>query len=434
MKRFHAKRFLGFFMAAIIMCGIFAVLPQAKSEVSAAVSTDGNWEYEPANNAIVKYLGKEKTVVIPANIDGSAVTSIGAQAFYNNNTLASVTIPASVISVGNMAFAKCGKLTSAYFQHPNAAGFILGNAAFDGVNPNFRIVYFEGALNFGSPVFNHSGQSFPAYKISVPAELTLTADYVGETIKISPIAGTADFTQYSYVVEINGQIKHIEPVYCDTLNISSLIPSKEGKSVRIAIVRSDAAPDYSRKGINIFAPVDVRSNTITLSPRFPKMNKKEIAVDYETETLKETNMSIGKTYEYRAGFNGKWQSVTLNGINKVDISNFRMGGVIEIRRAAAGVNSAGPSIKLKIAPRPKTPDFNKISMANGIFKGVTNKMQFSTTPDRLKWHDIVGRNLSINVAEAAGVIDGGIIFFRIKATVRSMKSATTACVYISSES
>jgi hypothetical protein len=52
---------------------------------------------------IAKYLGKDKNVVIPDNVEGIPVTYIGERAF-SGNQLTSVTIPDSVTYIGNYAF------------------------------------------------------------------------------------------------------------------------------------------------------------------------------------------------------------------------------------------------------------------------------------------------------------------------------------------
>ena len=55
-----------------------------------------------------------KNVVIPAEIDGKPVTSIGDYAFYDNQ-LTSVVIPGSVKSIGNYAFQE-NRLTDVEIQ------------------------------------------------------------------------------------------------------------------------------------------------------------------------------------------------------------------------------------------------------------------------------------------------------------------------------
>jgi hypothetical protein len=86
-------------------------------------------------------------VTIPDTIDGLSVTGIGAGAFQHNSSLTNITIPASVISLGSLAFSDCTNLTEIHF---------LGNAptadltVFSG--DNHAIVYYpQGTTGWSSP-------------------------------------------------------------------------------------------------------------------------------------------------------------------------------------------------------------------------------------------------------------------------------------------
>ena len=72
-------------------------------------------EYEMVGNGI-KITACKKTVegefVIPSEIDGYPVTSIGFQAFYGCKSLTSIVIPDSVTSIGSSAFSGCTSLAS----------------------------------------------------------------------------------------------------------------------------------------------------------------------------------------------------------------------------------------------------------------------------------------------------------------------------------
>lgn len=65
---------------------------------------------------ITKYTGKESTMVIPETIGGWPVTKIGEDAFQDNTTITSVTIPGSVTEIGSNAFADCTNLTSVNYK------------------------------------------------------------------------------------------------------------------------------------------------------------------------------------------------------------------------------------------------------------------------------------------------------------------------------
>jgi hypothetical protein len=62
---------------------------------------EGDFEYSTKNGGIIitKYYGSGGDVVIPARINNRPVTTIGKQAF-RENQLTSVTIPDRVISIG----------------------------------------------------------------------------------------------------------------------------------------------------------------------------------------------------------------------------------------------------------------------------------------------------------------------------------------------
>ena len=59
---------------------VLALMPQM---VFAETTTDGNYEYSVTDNkvTITKYTGSATEVVIPDNIDGKTVTTIGKFAF-----------------------------------------------------------------------------------------------------------------------------------------------------------------------------------------------------------------------------------------------------------------------------------------------------------------------------------------------------------------
>ena len=74
---------------------------------------DFEWkENEDGGITITDYTGNGGDVVIPSEIDGKSVTSIGYGAFSDCTGLTSITIPDSVTKIGTMAFFWCTGLTS----------------------------------------------------------------------------------------------------------------------------------------------------------------------------------------------------------------------------------------------------------------------------------------------------------------------------------
>ena len=77
---------------------------------------DDPFAYPPPKTVtITKYTGTESTVILPSTISSWPVTKIGEDAFQDNTTITSVTIPASVTEIGSNAFAGCTNLTSVHY-------------------------------------------------------------------------------------------------------------------------------------------------------------------------------------------------------------------------------------------------------------------------------------------------------------------------------
>ncbi len=98
------------------------------NEVAQSVS-DG-FEYEVSNGGavITGYTGSSRTVNIPDTIDGYVVWKIGEKAF-NGKNIISVTIPASVTTLGNLAFANCSNLSIVKINCTELADADSGSAA-----------------------------------------------------------------------------------------------------------------------------------------------------------------------------------------------------------------------------------------------------------------------------------------------------------------
>lgn len=70
----------------------------------------------PKTVTITKYTGTESTVILLPKISSWPVTKIGEDAFQDNTTITSVTIPGSVTEIGANAFAGCTNLTSVNYK------------------------------------------------------------------------------------------------------------------------------------------------------------------------------------------------------------------------------------------------------------------------------------------------------------------------------
>ncbi len=97
----------------------------------AAVQAQFRYTTNNGTITITGYAGPGGQVTIPSTIDGMPVTRIGDYAFYIKSNLANVTIPSSVISIGNRAFAYCTSLTAINVDVDNSTFVSVDGVLFD---------------------------------------------------------------------------------------------------------------------------------------------------------------------------------------------------------------------------------------------------------------------------------------------------------------
>ena len=93
----------------------------------------GDMVYQASDDAatLVRYLGSDSKVNIPAELGGKPVTEFGVGAFAYCSSLTEVTIPKSVTSIGRSAFEGCSSLTEVTIPEGVTS---IGQAAFAGCN------------------------------------------------------------------------------------------------------------------------------------------------------------------------------------------------------------------------------------------------------------------------------------------------------------
>ena len=119
----HLSRSLTLIFAFVIMTALFGMSAQAKTIVS------GDFTFETASSSatLISYRGSATSVEIPEKVESYKVTVIGAEAFWANKTMTSVTIPSGVTKIEYAAFNECTSLTSVVI--PSSVKSI-GEAAF----------------------------------------------------------------------------------------------------------------------------------------------------------------------------------------------------------------------------------------------------------------------------------------------------------------
>ena len=108
MKKQLSKSFALLF-AVFIMTVLLGMSAQAKTIVS------GDFTFETTSSSkatLTEYKGNAASVVIPDKAESYKVTVIGAEAFWGNKTMTSVTIPDTVTKIEYAAFNECTALTS----------------------------------------------------------------------------------------------------------------------------------------------------------------------------------------------------------------------------------------------------------------------------------------------------------------------------------
>ena len=96
------------FCAVLIALGVFVCLLAGCAD-KATDAADFKYTVTDEYVYILGYTGEEKKVVIPEKIEGKPVKGIGFHAFLSSD-IESVTIPSTVVMIGEMAFANCSKL------------------------------------------------------------------------------------------------------------------------------------------------------------------------------------------------------------------------------------------------------------------------------------------------------------------------------------
>ena len=147
----------------VLLCGGMSMTAQAEER------TDDGFYYEENKDGgitITGYTGDETELVIPGEIDGKGVTSIGDSAFRDCSSLTSIKIPAGVTSIGDFAFEYCYGLTS--IEIP-AGVTSIGESAFEDCSGLTSIEISAGVTSIGNRAFyNCSGLT----SIEIPAGVT----------------------------------------------------------------------------------------------------------------------------------------------------------------------------------------------------------------------------------------------------------------------
>ena len=121
----------------------FACVVTSACVALGAWGADADWTYSGGSDGvtITGYTGSEKNLVVPATLDGNAVTAIGAKAFHKNTSLRSITIPGTVKTIGANAFRDCTEFRTVTLNEGLVS--IAANAF---IHTDLRAVTFPASL------------------------------------------------------------------------------------------------------------------------------------------------------------------------------------------------------------------------------------------------------------------------------------------------
>ena len=114
------KKLLAGFLAAALALSSTSVLPRGFMGLDSTIEanaeiTSGNYEYQVVGDGkaeLLRYIGNEENVVVPATIDGYPVRRLFSSLFWDNDTVKSVTVSEGIEMIDGNVIDNCKNLTS----------------------------------------------------------------------------------------------------------------------------------------------------------------------------------------------------------------------------------------------------------------------------------------------------------------------------------
>ena len=159
------KRILSLILALVLVVGLLPVTARAGE-----LDTGLVYEVYADHVEITDYTGEATEIVIPAEIEGKPVTSIGERAFYNCRSLITIDLPDSITSIGKGAFGSCSNLTD--IDLPDRLTTI-SDSAFNGCRSLTGIDIPDSVTFIGGNVF---GNCWGLTSIVIPDRVTSIGD------------------------------------------------------------------------------------------------------------------------------------------------------------------------------------------------------------------------------------------------------------------
>jgi len=139
------------------------------------------------------------------------LTSIGPGAFYLSTAITSVTIPASVTSIGNYAFERASALKDVYFLG-NAPAYV-GEGAFDGLASGAKVHIRADATDFGAEStwngldIDRAASSYTVtYNVANGTAVASASVSQGGAIESAPVSTRTGYTLAGWSTTSNGNV------------------------------------------------------------------------------------------------------------------------------------------------------------------------------------------------------------------------------------
>ena len=171
-----------------------------------------DWEaklYLDGTAEITKYTGSDKDVVIPSTIEGHTVTSLEQDVFYNNTTVETIHIPATVTSMGHP-----GDVMTTTFKGATSLKSITveeGNPVYFSIDG----VLFMYAATDSTPMLMVYPASKDGASYYIPKNVGNICDYAfSETINLNKIV-VPDTVKYLFICAFN-ELSNKDIIFCHT--------------------------------------------------------------------------------------------------------------------------------------------------------------------------------------------------------------------------
>jgi|GEM_PF-6048219 Listeria/Bacterioides repeat len=210
-----------------------------------AKTVSGDYKY--ADGVIYDYTGDGGDIIIPSEIDGIAITAIGARAFSDNTSIKSVKISNSIKTIGNYAFYGCTNLKSIVIPESVTSIKTYAFGQIHGLSSLGKAIFLGDAPNMESNVFRDATQDFKVYYLS--DKTGYSVDWGGYTCEPFDLTSTYNIT-YNGNDNDGGTAPTDSAVYhtSETATVLSSDVSKTGYSFKCWNTKADGTGEEYTSG------------------------------------------------------------------------------------------------------------------------------------------------------------------------------------------